>query len=135
MKKYYRYGLKIFYLFYKRLNGSGLEQVLVLGLPYERVCPSFIHSVIHSLSHTVTPSRQLGTIKPRKFYKLQIKELLFSLSGSSFFFLFYSSSFPPVYCLSDFQYTECLKSYRKSVLHLLKYRFVVYLSRCSTDLR
>ena len=31
--------------------------------------------------------------------------------------------------------TECPKIYRKSVLHLLKYRFKVYLSRCSTDLR
>ena len=30
--------------------------------------------------------------------------------------------------------TECTKIYRKSVLHLLKYRFAVYLSRCSTDL-
>ena len=32
-------------------------------------------------------------------------------------------------------HTECPKSYRKSVRHLLKYRFVVYLSRCRTDLR
>ena len=31
--------------------------------------------------------------------------------------------------------TECPKIYRKSVLNLLKYRFAVYLSRCSTDLR
>ena len=31
--------------------------------------------------------------------------------------------------------TECPKSNRKSVLHLLKYIFSVYLSRCSTDLR
>ena len=33
--------------------------------------------------------------------------------------------------------TECPKIYRKSVLHLLKYRyrFAVYLGRCSTDLR
>ena len=31
--------------------------------------------------------------------------------------------------------TECLKIYRKSVLHLLKHGFAVYLSRCSTDLR
>ena len=30
---------------------------------------------------------------------------------------------------------ECPKIYRKSVLHMLKYRFAVYLSRCSTDLR
>ena len=30
--------------------------------------------------------------------------------------------------------TECPKIYRKSVLYLLKYRFAVYLSRCSTDL-
>ena len=33
------------------------------------------------------------------------------------------------------QYTECAVIYRESVLHLLKYRFAVYLSRCSTDLR
>ena len=32
-------------------------------------------------------------------------------------------------------YTECPKIYRKFVLHLLKYKFSVYLSRCSTDLR
>ena len=32
-------------------------------------------------------------------------------------------------------YTECPKIYRKSVLHLLKYRFVVYFSRRSTYLR
>ena len=31
--------------------------------------------------------------------------------------------------------TECPKINRKSVLHLLKYRFAVYLSRCSTDFR
>ena len=31
--------------------------------------------------------------------------------------------------------TKCPKMYRKSLLHLLKYRFAVYLSRCSTDLR
>ena len=31
--------------------------------------------------------------------------------------------------------TECPKIYRTSVLHPLKYRFVVYLSRCSTELR
>ena len=31
--------------------------------------------------------------------------------------------------------TECPKIYRKSVLHLLKYRFAVNLSRCSIDLR
>ena len=31
--------------------------------------------------------------------------------------------------------TECPKSYRKSVLHLLKYTANLYLSRCSTDLR
>ena len=30
---------------------------------------------------------------------------------------------------------ECPKSYRKSVLHLLKYEFGAYLSRYSTDLR
>ena len=36
-------------------------------------------------------------------------------------------------CFNDS--TECPKIYRKSVLHLLKYRFAVYLSRCSTDLR
>ena len=28
--------------------------------------------------------------------------------------------------------TECPKIYRKSVRHLLKYRFAVYLNRCST---
>ena len=32
-------------------------------------------------------------------------------------------------------HTVCPKIYRKSVLHLLKYRFAVYLSRCSTDLQ
>ena len=32
-------------------------------------------------------------------------------------------------------YTECPKIYRKPVLYLLKHRFAVYLSRCSTDLR
>ena len=32
-------------------------------------------------------------------------------------------------------YTECPKIYRKALLHLLKYRFAVYLTRCSTDLR
>ena len=32
-------------------------------------------------------------------------------------------------------YTEYLKSYRKFVLHLPKYIFSVYLSKCSTDLR
>ena len=31
--------------------------------------------------------------------------------------------------------TQCPKIYRKSVLHLLKYRIAVYLSRSSTDLR
>ena len=31
--------------------------------------------------------------------------------------------------------TECPKIYRTSVLHLFKYGFSVYLSRCSTDLR
>ena len=31
--------------------------------------------------------------------------------------------------------TECTKIYRKSILHLVKYRFAVYLSTCSTDLR
>ena len=31
--------------------------------------------------------------------------------------------------------SECLKIYRKSVLHLLKYTANIYLSRCSTDLR
>ena len=31
--------------------------------------------------------------------------------------------------------TEFPKIYSKSVLHLLKYRFAVYLSKCSTDLR
>ena len=30
--------------------------------------------------------------------------------------------------------TECPKFYRKSVLYMFKYRFVVCLSRCSTDL-
>ena len=33
------------------------------------------------------------------------------------------------------KYTKCLKSYRKSVLLLLKYRFPVYFSRCSTYLQ
>ena len=36
---------------------------------------------------------------------------------------------------SDVIDTECPKIYRKSVLHMLKYRFVVYLSRCNTNLR
>ena len=31
--------------------------------------------------------------------------------------------------------TECLKIYRKSVLHLLKHAANLYLSRCRTDLR
>ena len=31
--------------------------------------------------------------------------------------------------------TEGPKSYRKYVLHLLKYKFAVYLIRCITDLR
>ena len=31
--------------------------------------------------------------------------------------------------------TECPKSYRKSLLHLLEYKFSIYLSRCITDLR
>ena len=31
------------------------------------------------------------------------------------------------------KYTECPKIYRKSVLHLLMYKFAVYLNRCSTD--
>ena len=31
--------------------------------------------------------------------------------------------------------TECPKIYRKTVLHLFRYRFAAYLSRCSTDLR
>ena len=34
-----------------------------------------------------------------------------------------------------FLFTECPKIYRKSVLHMLRYIFVVYLSRSSTDLR
>ena len=33
------------------------------------------------------------------------------------------------------EHTECPKMYRKSVLHLLKYRVTVYLNRCSADLR
>ena len=32
-------------------------------------------------------------------------------------------------------YTECPTIKRKSVLNLLKYRFVVYISRCCADLR
>ena len=44
------------------------------------------------------------------------------------FFFFFN----PVIMAYD---TECPKIYRKSVLHLLKYIFAVYLSRCSTDLR
>ena len=31
--------------------------------------------------------------------------------------------------------TECPKIYRKSVLHLLRYRLAVYLSLCTTDMR
>ena len=31
--------------------------------------------------------------------------------------------------------TKCPKIYRNSVLHLLKYTAILYLSRCSTDLR
>ena len=33
------------------------------------------------------------------------------------------------------RHTECPKSYRKSVLHLLRYTKNLYLSRCSTHLR
>ena len=32
-------------------------------------------------------------------------------------------------------HTECPKIHRKSVLHLFKYKFAVYLTRCSTDMR
>ena len=39
-----------------------------------------------------------------------------------------------LHCLQG-GYTECPKSYRKSVLHLLKYTAHQYLSECSTDLR
>ena len=31
---------------------------------------------------------------------------------------------------NKYHYTECPKIYRKSVLHLLKYKFPIYLSRC-----
>ena len=41
--------------------------------------------------------------------------------------------FPNLNCVNVC--TECPKIYRKSVLHLLKYRFAVYISRRSTDLR
>ena len=34
-----------------------------------------------------------------------------------------------------FGFTECPQIYSKSVLHLLKYKFAVFLSRCCTDLR
>ena len=38
-------------------------------------------------------------------------------------------------CIKYKKTTECPRSYRKSVLHLLKYAANLYLSRCSTYLR
>ena len=55
-----------------------------------------------------------------------------------------SSSRASVYCGNPtsedtwrhgYSYTDCPKIYRKSLLRLLKYRFALYLSRFSTDLR
>ena len=79
-----------------------------LEYPYERVGSEYIKHIDTSTSYG-EPSLQSP------------------ITIGGFFHTYLSILFTPV--------TECAKIYRKSVLHLRKYRFAVYLSRCGTDLR
>ena len=69
------------------------------------------------------------------FYK--ILQINFISRGKNHYLYFLKQFFRSAFMKrgSGYHITECPKIYRKSVLHLLKYKFAAYLSRCCTDLK
>ena len=92
---------------------------------YHSICLSGILPSIRVNIKRVAQNRVCAHVLPHYF------ETTTDLSSSRF----------PTFAFNDIRMninlhtTECPKSYRKSVLHLLKYTENLYLSRCSTDLR
>ena len=60
-------------------------------------------------------------------YQIYLRRLIRSRSVTNLFFFSGKAFFP-----SELPATVCPKIYSKSVLHMLTYRFAIYLSRCST---
>ena len=81
----------------------------------------FVFFITYLLQYII-PENQVFPSQPQSPFDLPNRYFNFRKS-----FFFTSTQYSPG--------TECPTIYRKSVLHLLKYRFTVYISRYSTHLR